>query len=65
MARQRPKLAFGNKKVVEEAFERKHGGKVAKPRLDKRAHGGRVGADKSPLAASSSKHPFSSAAKGG
>lgn len=50
--------------VLKEARERKHGGKVfgkhggaaAKVRLDKRAHGGRVGADK---------HPFSSAHRGG
>lgn len=64
MAR-RPKLSFGNKDVVKEAFQRKHGGACASPRMDKRASGGRVGADKSPLAKSSSLHPFSSAKKGG
>lgn len=67
MARKRPALASGNKDVAEEAFStvnKKHGGAVAAARLDKRASGGRVGADKSPLAASSSKHPFSSAKKG-
>lgn len=52
-----PEVAFGNKDVIEEAKEKKHGGKVAKigggkipPRLDKRRRtGGRVGSDASPL----------------
>jgi hypothetical protein len=56
----RPKLSFGNKDVVREAFERKHGGSVSAPRLDKRGRG----SDKSPFAKSSSKNPFSSAKKG-
>lgn len=57
--------AGGNSNVAKEAAEKKHGGKVvekpegkkAKHRMDKRprrAHGGRVGSDKS---------PFSSAAR--
>lgn len=57
----RPVLAFGKKKVVEEAF--KHGGSVAPRRLD-RASGGRANATSSPLAASSSKNPWSSAKRG-
>lgn len=52
--------AGGESNVAKEAAERKHGGKAmgkhgghkGHHRLDKRAHGGRVGADK---------HPFSSA----
>lgn len=60
--------------VMKEAEEKKRGGRVkemgkvmgekAKHRGDKRARGGRIGSDKSPLAPYSSKHPFSSAAKG-
>ena len=62
----RPKLAYGNTKIVEEAFERKHGGKVSAPRMDKKyASGGGVGSDKSPMAPGSAKNPFSSAKKGG
>lgn len=61
----RPKLAYGNTKIVAEAFEKKHGGAISAARLDKRASGGRVGADKSPMAPQSSKSPFSSAKKGG
>lgn len=63
MARKRPEKAYGNQTVIDEAFERKHGGKVSAPRLDKRASGGRVGADKSPMSAAtrSSKNPYSSA----
>lgn len=60
----RPDKAYGNQQVIDEAFERKHGGKVSAPRLDKRASGGRVGSDKSPMAPGSAKHPFSSAKKG-
>lgn len=59
----------GQSNVAKEAAERKHGGKVVgkmsggacKPRLDKRARGGRVGSDKSPMVPGSAKHPFSSA----
>jgi hypothetical protein len=43
------------------------GGKVmggkSKMRLDKRARGGRIGSDKSPMAPGSARHPFSSAAR--
>lgn len=46
----------GASNVAKEAAQRKKGGKVvamaggkSKPRLDKRASGGRVGADKSPF----------------
>lgn len=65
--------AGGNSNVAKEAAERKRGGKVVSmeggksaPRLDKRARGGRVGADKSPFSSAkggsgSDKHPFSSA----
>lgn len=59
--------------VIKEAEEKKRGGSVkemgkvmghkGKMRLDKRARGGKIGADKSPMAPSSSKHPFSSAAR--
>jgi hypothetical protein len=38
-------------------------GDKAKKRLDKRARGGRIGSDKSPMAPGSATHPFSSAAK--
>jgi len=61
----RPSLSYGNKKIAAEAFEKKHGGAVSGARLDKRASGGRVGSDKSPMAPGSAKHPFSSAKKGG
>lgn len=69
----RPELTSGNKDVVAEAFEHrrkrggrvkheyKHGGAVAKHRLDRKSGGG---ADKHPLAAQSSKAPFSSAKRG-
>lgn len=46
-------VAYGNPKVISEAREKKRGGKVhgaaAKHRVDKRARGGRVGADKAPF----------------
>lgn len=65
----------GDSNVAKEAKEtqqRRHGGKcvgkmdggAAKPRLDKRARGGRIGADKSPMAPGSARHPFSSAKLG-
>lgn len=62
----------GDSNVAKEAAERKRGGKVmgkmeggaSKPRLDKRASGGRVGSDKSPMAPGSASHPFSSAKTG-
>lgn len=59
-----PSVAAGNKDVVEEAKTKTVGivGPPARKRLD-RASGGRVGADKSPLSANSSKHPMSSAGK--
>jgi hypothetical protein len=62
-------VAGGNPEVIEEAKERKSGGKVAacegpmaKKRMDRprRASGGRVGADKAPL---SSAHASSSPGK--
>ncbi len=68
--------AGGGSNVVKEAAEtsqKKHGGAVkeigkikgakSKPRLDKRARGGRIGSDKSPMAPGSARNPFSSAAK--
>jgi len=60
-----PEVAYGNKDVIEEAKERKKGGKVpgkgVPPRLDKRRRtGGRVGSDSSPL---SSAHKATSAPK--
>lgn len=46
-------VSYGNPKVISEAKEKKRGGKVpggkAHHRVDKRARGGRVGADKSPF----------------
>jgi len=60
-----PMVAGGNKDVVDEATSKTVGmipGGMAKKRLD-RARGGRVGADKSPLSASSSKPPITSAGK--
>lgn len=60
-----PMDAGGNKDVEKEAKAKTVGtigGDKAARRLD-RARGGRVGADKSPLSASSSKHPMSSAGK--
>lgn len=60
-----PSDAGGNKDVEAEAKAKTVGmipGGMAKKRLD-RARGGRVGADKSPLSASSSKHPITSAGK--
>lgn len=60
-----PMDAGGNKDVEAEAKTKTVGmipGGMAKKRLD-RARGGRVGADKSPLSASSSKHPITSAGK--
>ena len=60
----------GNSNVAAEAAEKKHGGKVvgkapgkkSKARMDKRARGGRIGADKSPMAPGSASSPMSSAA---
>jgi len=60
-----PAEAGGNKDVEAEAKSKTVGmipGGMAKKRLD-RARGGRVGADKSPLSASSSKSPITSAGK--
>lgn len=59
-----PSDAGGNKDVEAEAKTKTVGiaGPPARKRLD-RASGGRVGADKSPLSASSSKHPITSAGK--
>lgn len=42
----------------------KIGGRMPKKRMDKRARGGRIGSDKSPMAPGAAMHPFSSAAKG-
>lgn len=66
--------AGGNSNVAKDAAKRKSGGKVvsmdgekSKPRLDKRARGGKVGADKSPFSSAkgggggADKSPFSSA----
>lgn len=61
----------GGSNVAKEAAERKDGGKAVgkmhggacKPRMDKRARGGRTGSDKSPMAPGSAKHPFSSAGR--
>jgi hypothetical protein len=59
-----PANAGGNADVEKEAKAKTVGiiGGAAPKRLD-RARGGRVGADKSPLSASSSKHPITSAGK--
>ena len=60
-----PADAGGNKDVESEAKAKTVGmipGGPAKKRLD-RARGGRVGADKSPMSASSSKNPITSAGK--
>jgi len=59
-----PASAGGNADVEKEAKAKTVGiiGDAAPKRLD-RARGGRVGADKSPLSASSSKHPTTSAGK--
>jgi hypothetical protein len=60
-----PMDAGGNKDVEAEAKSKTVGmipGGMAKKRLD-RARGGRVGADKSPLSANSSKSPITSAGK--
>lgn len=62
----------GSSNVASEAAEKKGGGKVlgkamgakSMKRLDKRARGGRIGSDKSPMAPGAATHPFSSAAKG-
>lgn len=51
-------------RVVKEAQARKDGGKVCDMpvgKMAKRAHGGRVGADRSPMSPGVAKHPFSSA----
>lgn len=64
----------GSSNVAKEAAEKeqyKRGGKVmgkiqgakSKKRLDRKAHGGKVGADKSPMAPGSARHPYSSAAR--
>lgn len=61
----KPEDGGGNPDVMAEAKSKTVGmlpGGVGKKRLD-RARGGRVGADKSPLSASSSKHPITSAGK--
>lgn len=59
-AAQHAEVDYGNMNVIREAKKKKHGGKVhghkGHHRLDKRARGGGVGADK---------HPFSSAHRGG
>lgn len=60
-----PADAGGEPAVKKEAKAKAVGpidGGIAPRRLD-RARGGRVGADKSPLSASSSKHPTTSAGK--
>lgn len=60
-----PQNAGGNPPVEAEAKTKTVGmigDKTARKRLD-RARGGRVGADKSPLSASSSKNPITSAGK--
>lgn len=59
----------GDSNVAKEAAQKKRGGKVmgkvsgkkSKPRLDKRARGGRVGSDKSPFSSAHSPSPKSMA----
>lgn len=54
--------AAEDKKLIKKEVGKVCGDKPKK-RLDKRASGGRVGSDKSPMAPGSARHPFSSAAK--
>lgn len=59
----------GNSNVAAEATEKKHGGKVvgkapggkSKPRMDKRARGGRIATPTSPFSSASSPSPKSMA----
>lgn len=51
-----------DKKLIKKEIGKVMGSK-GKKRLDKRAAGGRIGSDKSPMAPGSARHPFSSAAK--
>lgn len=67
----------GESNVAKEAAEKqqkKHGGAVknlgkieggkSRKRADRKASGGMIGSDKSPMAPGSARHPFSSAARG-
>ncbi len=51
-----------DKKLIKKEIGKAMGDKAPK-RLDKRARGGRIGSDKSPMAPGSAMHPYSSAAK--
>lgn len=51
-----------DKKLIKKELGKVMGAK-GKKRMDRRARGGRIGSDKSPMAPGSAKHPFSSAAK--